>query len=153
MIDKFIERSAPLLNYKSSLVEIVNFLRKCGWMNVSSYSMNQAINIFITSNINQLNKDNDTNKEPFDEYSSLAMLNKSYSITIASNSKNNKKILFFDKLLSKSSNSYKLNSRNDINNDTLLINALLSRLQVAENRLMSIEGNRKLIIVENEKQK
>lgn len=151
MIDKFIERGAPLLNYKTSRLDIVNFLHNCGWMNASSYSMNQAINIFITTN--QFHSNNEINIEPFDEYSSLAMLNKSYSITIASNSINNKKESFFNKLISKSSNSYKLNSKKDIINNNLLINSLLSRIQVAELRLISIEDNRKLIIIENEQKK
>ena len=79
----FASRHAPLLSCSASTEEHCLLLRSCGWRHVSSMSVQNAIRCFLTSTERKV----PAGRDVFDEYGSLAVLNKHYIITIASNGK------------------------------------------------------------------
>ena len=81
LVSKFKQREAEILFLNSSVREHSYFIRSCNWNHVYCSSTVQAMSIFLT----EKERNFDFNKEPFDEYASLAVLNNIYAVSIFSN--------------------------------------------------------------------
>jgi hypothetical protein len=96
-LQKFATRGAPLLSCNSSPTQYASTLRRVGWLHSTAVSVNGAVCAFLspeerTGNARagagagggSINRDI-TYVEPFDEFASLALLQNSYAVALASN--------------------------------------------------------------------
>lgn len=79
LLKKFMKRGAPFPTVHS-LQEQLNMFVDCGWKHVCCSNLNDAICTFLNTADNSFHPDS----ELFDEFSSLAIIRKNYSFTIAS---------------------------------------------------------------------
>ena len=79
--NKFEERGAPLLHINNTVNDNMSLLQRCGWFNTITLSQQDA----LISLLDSADRTYSINGEPFDEYSSLALLNSMYYYTITFN--------------------------------------------------------------------
>ena len=82
MHSKFTEREAPLLSCSKSLEEFTSRLYSTGFLHVNTTTINHALKLYLSSS----ERLNCCLNEPFDEFSSLALLQNYYIACIASTS-------------------------------------------------------------------
>lgn len=80
--NKFDERGAPLLHVNKTVENNILLLQRCGWFNTIALSQQEALNSWLDA----ADRVYSIGDEPFDEYSSLAILNSIYYYTITFNS-------------------------------------------------------------------
>ena len=80
MADKFTERNAPILHNIKSIEMQETFHKLCGWQYVTAMNMYTASRCIMTSEERKI----PIIAEPFDEFTSLAILHKLYNVTLAS---------------------------------------------------------------------
>ena len=78
---KFEERGAPLLHINNTVKDNISLLQRCGWFNIITLSQQDA----LISLLDATDRAHSVKSEPFDEYSSLALLNSMYYYTVAFN--------------------------------------------------------------------
>lgn len=148
--DKFSERKAPLLSGSSSRESHIASLHAMGWPFSACFSMQQAIRMFLpprqsTSTDSQLIDSHiiDSNLiksqntcDPFDEFSSLALLNRIYCVTLATTSSS-----WFSSVYTHSLKfPTESNKSHSSNNNQSLDLSLNCRLEAASLRLSVLES-------------
>jgi O-methyltransferase involved in polyketide biosynthesis len=79
MEDRFKERKAPIRHEIESTIQQIKFLKSCNWENVKCYTMQEALQSFLSKEERSVA----SSAESFDEYASLALLHKQYSVTLS----------------------------------------------------------------------
>lgn len=109
MQDKFSERNAPIRHCIPSTIRQQNFIQSCNWKFANSFNMHEASHLFLTTNERSIS----TSLEPFDEFSSLALLHKQYSVTLGGLERFSFESTLWDLLNYKKINSHEISHSND----------------------------------------
>jgi O-methyltransferase involved in polyketide biosynthesis len=80
MADKFEDRKVPILHSIETKEILRNFILSCKWKYVLTLNMYQALHCFLTAEERRIK----IALEPFDEFTSLALLHRLYGVTFAS---------------------------------------------------------------------
>lgn len=84
MLEHFQSQGAPLLSVHESPEDILHRMKRNGWDNILCGTMSQALASLVTAKNRRILAE----LEPFDEFAALAILHRSYAVTLASTSSN-----------------------------------------------------------------
>jgi ribosomal protein S18 acetylase RimI-like enzyme len=113
MQDKFSERNAPIRHCIPSTRRQQNFIQTCNWKFANSFNMHEASQLFLSTHERSIS----TVLEPFDEFSSLALLHKQYSVTLGGLERFSFESSLQDLLHYKKINSHEINHSSSDNED------------------------------------
>jgi ribosomal protein S18 acetylase RimI-like enzyme len=144
MQDKFSERNAPIRHCIPSVKKQQNFIQTCNWKFVNSFNMHEASQLFLNKHERSIS----TSLEPFDEFSSLALLHKQYSVTLGGLGRYLHQSTLQDLLKFHTVNFQKLHHSRG-NDEGRILHSLLQRIRLAESSIQVLGQKIKNFVVVN----